>query len=321
MLRRVLLIVVMLWSGATYAAEITDSAGRIVQVPDHVARVLPAGPPAAVLLAALAPDLMIGWPMPLADAARPLLAPGAANLPQIPRVTGHEDVSAAIKPLKPDLIVDYGTISARYADLAQATQERTGVPTILLDGSLVKSSDMIRRLGALLHREQRAETLARFAEALLSLPPPANHPRVLYARGAAGLLAAAPDSDLTEVFRLLGWQVVAPDGNGTFRPTTIDKIRKIDPDVLVFSEPAVRETLAHDDAWKAVRAVSEGHVIIAPSLPFGWIENPPSINRLLGLAWLEGSDPETLAALANAIVYGHVLTPAEHRAVLAPLQP
>jgi iron complex transport system substrate-binding protein len=150
---------------------------------------------------------------------------------------------------------------------------------------------------------------------------PADHPRVLYARGADGLMAAAPDSDITEVFRLLGWQVVAPVGEGTFRTTTIDAIRGIDPDVLVFSDPAMRETLERDDAWKAVRAVSEGHAIVAPSLPFGWIENPPSINRLLGLAWLEGSDPETLAALANAIVYGHVLTPAEHRAVLAPLQP
>src|SRR5690242_17549717 len=114
MLLRVLLFAVMLWSGTAHAAEITDSAGRIVQVPAHVARVVPAGPPAAVLLAALAPDLMVGWPMPLADAARPLLAPEATNLLQIPRLTGHEDVSAAIKPLKPDLILDYGTVSARY---------------------------------------------------------------------------------------------------------------------------------------------------------------------------------------------------------------
>jgi hypothetical protein len=43
-------------------------------------------------------------------------------------------------------------------------------------------------------------------------------------------------------------------------------------------------------------------------LPFGWVEEPPSINRLLGLAWLRGGDPLTLAALFNSVVYGRVLT-------------
>jgi iron complex transport system substrate-binding protein len=313
--RRVLLIFVMLWSGATCAAEITDSAGRTVQVPEHPARVIPAGPPAAVLLAALAPDLMAGWPSPLSDAARPMLAPEAAKLQQIPRLTGHDDVSEAIKALKPDLILDYGSVSP------QATQAHTGIPTILLDGSLAKIPETFRRLGVLLDREQRAETLARFAEAVLSLPVPPDHPRVLYARGADGLTVGAPDTDITELFKHLGWQVVAPDGQGTFRTTTIEAIQAVDPDLLVFSDPAMRETLANHDAWKAVRAVSEGHAIVAPGLPFGWIENPASINRLLGLAWLEGSDPETLAVLTNAIVYGHVLTPAELRVVLSPLQP
>ena len=51
-----------------------------------------------------------------------------------------------------------------------------------------------------------------------------------------------------------------------------------------------------------------GHAMVAPSVPFGWIEEPPSINRLLGLAWLKGADPATLAALFNASVYGRSLT-------------
>jgi iron complex transport system substrate-binding protein len=91
--------------------------------------------------------------------------------------------------------------------------------------------------------------------------------------------------------------------------------------VLIFGNPAMQDSIERNEAWKAVRAVREGNVLVAPSLPFGWIEEPPSINRLLGLAWLEGSDPETLAAITNAVVFGHVLTPAEHAAVLSPLKP
>ena len=60
--------------------------------------------------------------------------PEAASLPQVPQLTGDDDVAAKIKALKPDLIVDYGDTSQRYIDLAKATQDKTGIPTILLDG-------------------------------------------------------------------------------------------------------------------------------------------------------------------------------------------
>lgn len=317
---RVILILMMLWSGGVAAAEIVDATGRSVHIPDHVARVVPAGPPAAVLLDALAPDLMAGWPSSMGKGARALLSADAAKLPQVPRVTGREDVSEQIKALKPDLILDYGTVTPRFADVARTTQQRTGIPTILLDGALPKIPQTLRQLGTLLHRETRAEVLARFAEALLALPASNIHPRVLYARGPEGLIVAAPDTDVTEIFTHLGWQVVAPhglgDGQGTFRPTTVDTIRALDPDMLIFADPAMHETI-QTDAWKTVRAVREGHVLVSPSLPFGWVEEPPSINRLLGLAWLEGRDPVTLAALYNAVVYNHVMTPAERDSVLA----
>jgi iron complex transport system substrate-binding protein len=314
---RAILLLVMMWSANAAAAQIVDATGRTVQVPDHIVHVIPAGPPAAVLLEAIAPDLMAGWPFPLSADARALLSPEAAKLPQIPRVTGHEDVSRQLDTLKPDLILDYGTVSPRYADLARATQQRTGIPTILLDGSLAKIPDTFRELGTILHRQDRGEMLAKFAEALLALPIPTNHPKVLYARGADGLLVAAPNTDVTEVFARLGWQVVAPDGQGVFRPASIDAIKALDPDMLVFSDPAMRETIAHSEAWKSVRAVRDGHALVAPSLPFGWVEEPPSVNRLIGLAWLSGRDPVTLAALSSAVLYDHTLTPAALDDVLA----
>ena len=81
----------------------------------------------------------------------------------------------------------------------------------------------------------------------------------------------------------------------------------MDPDVIILSDPAARGVLSSPD-WVQLRAVREGRAVIAPSVPFGWIEEPPSINRLLGLAWLKGSDPVGLAALFNASVYGRELT-------------
>jgi iron complex transport system substrate-binding protein len=85
-------------------------------MPDRVAHVVPAGPPAAVLLAAVAPDLISGWPSPMPDSARASLAPEAAKLPQIPRLSGRDDAVEKIKALHADPILDYGTVSPRYAE-------------------------------------------------------------------------------------------------------------------------------------------------------------------------------------------------------------
>jgi len=127
-------------------------------------------------------------------------------------------------------------------------------------------------------------------------------------------VVAAPGTDVTAVFTRLGWQAVAPDGTGTFRPTSLEAIRTLDPDVIILSDPAAKDVLA-SLPWASLRAVRDGKAFIAPSVPFGWVDDPPSINRLLGVAWLRGGDPLTLAAQFNSIVYGRVLTQDQLQAI------
>lgn len=293
---------------AASAAEVTDATERTVSIPDHPERILPAGPPAAVLLAAIAPSKMLGFPGPPGDVGRTALAPTASGLPTVPRLTGHPDMTPALRELRPDLIIDYGSLAPRYKQLALETQRKTEIPTLLFDGALDQIPSVARTLGRILHEPERAEAVASVAEAILALPIPANtHPRVLYARGAEGSQVAAPGTDVTAIFPRLGWQVVAPEGTGTFRPASIKEIQGLDPDIIILSNPAAKNVL-RTAAWASLRAVRDGRAYIAPSIPFGWVEEPPSINRLLGLAWLRGGDPITLAALFNATVYGRVLT-------------
>jgi iron complex transport system substrate-binding protein len=35
-----------------------------------------------------------------------------------------------------------------------------------------------------------------------------------------------------------------------------------------------------------VEAVRTGRVHLSPKIPFGWVDFPPSVNRLIGLWWL-----------------------------------
>ena len=64
--------------------------------------------------------------------------------------------------------------------------------------------------------------------------------------------------------------------------TALPSLNTTVPVGIVAGDPAMRATLAQPDAWKSVRAIREGHALVAPALPFGWVEEPPSINRLLG---------------------------------------
>jgi iron complex transport system substrate-binding protein len=320
-MKRLILALALFCVPPAVGAEVTDATGRIVTIPDHVERVLPAGPPASVLLAAIAPGQMLGFAGPVSQTAKAELAAAAAGLSSVPRLTGPQDNTAAVRALHPDLIIDYGTVSPRYQQLALDTQQKTGIPTLLFDGALDQIPAVARTLGRILHQPAQAEAVARMAEAILALPMPSGpHPSVYYARGADGLLATAPNTDVTAVFARLGWRVVAPGGTGTFRPATIEALRALDPDVIILSDPAAKDVPA-TPPWAGLRAVRDGHAYIAPSEPFGWVEEPPSVNRLLGLAWLRGSDPMTVAAMFNAIVYNRVPTPAQLAAIAGSTPP
>src|SRR4029077_13206418 len=110
---------------ATAASYFPDSAGRHVEVPDKVERVLAAGPPAALALYSVAPDKLIGWPHGLDKAPAPLLPQRYALLPVTGRITAHANAptTEAILALHPDLIVDIGDVEPEYAELADRIQQ------------------------------------------------------------------------------------------------------------------------------------------------------------------------------------------------------
>ena len=182
----------------------------------------------------------------------------------------------------------------------------------------------MRTLGHALHREARAEELAHLAETVLAGVPAAGpHPSVVYARGQDGLRVAAPGTDVTEIFTLLGWRVLAPPGEGTFRQSTLEQVAALDPDMLVFGDAGMRQVIAGSAAWRAMRAVRTGHASIAPATPFGWTEEPPSLNRLLGLAMLSQpqKDGAAVGTSLQATLYGRGLSEAQVAAVHETLKP
>ena len=66
----------------------------------------------------------------------------------------------------------------------------------------------------------------------------------------------------------------------------IDKVLKWDPEIIITIDRDFAANVRGDPLWKDVAAVRSGRVHLSPKLPFGWVDFPPSVNRLIGLWWL-----------------------------------
>ncbi len=279
------------------AAQIEDAAGRSVTIPDRVERVMAAGPPAAVVLYVLAPEKMIGWPVAPRPNERELLLPAVRNLPELGRLTGRGDTAniEVVLQAKPDLIFDFGSVTPTYSSLATRVQDQTGVPYLLLDGRLDRTAETVRLLGRALGVRERAERIARYIEEteayldrrLQDLPAAARH-RVYLAREANGLETGLTGSINTEIIERAGGINVAARGalRGGIANVSMEQVIAWAPDTIITWDANFFAGYASNPLWATVPAVMAKRVYLAPRLPFGWIDAPPSINRVIGLRWI-----------------------------------
>jgi iron complex transport system substrate-binding protein len=276
------------------AQTVTDAAGRSVPVPAKVSRVFPAGPPAAILLYTLAPELLIGWPRANRPEECAYMLPEICTRPEVGRITGRGNTAnlETVLALKPDLILDVGSTSATFVSLADRVQEQTSIPYALLDGRFAGIAGTYRTLGALIGRADDAEKLARYTEETLKTilgrvePITAGErPRVYFARGPKGLATGLGGSINVETIELLA-RNVAGETQGGLANVSIEQILVWNPDVIVTIDQEFAASVRNDPSWASVKAVRDNRVHLSPKMPFGWVDFPPSVNRLIGLWWL-----------------------------------
>ena len=288
----------LIWPSWRVAARpFTDSAGRQVDIPGPVRRVFPAGPPASVTLFTVAPEKMLGWTRSPSEAARPFIPKRYAALPEIGRLTGRGNTVNLenVVKLAPDLVLDVGNTTEAYVSLANRVQAQTHIPDALIAGHLDQTARTLRILGGLLDVHERAEVLARYAEAVLSEArqqvanfPPAERPTLYIARGPHGLESTVAGSIGSEVVDLIGARnVVGKEaGSHTIVDVLPEQILAWQPDVILTTDRRFHGSIRTDPVWRQLKAVQAGHVHFVPDLPFSWLDDPPAPNRLIGLLWL-----------------------------------
>lgn len=278
-----------------WQSAVAVSFGKLPKA-DAVRRVLAAGPPSAVLVYVLAPDMLVGWPWALSDEALVMLPQAHRELPQTGRLVGRGGGlgTEALLALQPDLILDAGTVDPTHVSGLERVWQQTGVPCVLVDGRLVDHATQLSEAGQLLGVASRGEMLASEARRILDLAEDVlakvtidERPRVYCGRGMDGLETGLERSINMEAVEFAGGRnVAAQAGRGSLTQASMEQLLDWNPEVILSQNAAFTQRVLHDPLWKNISAVRHGRVHLAPSLPFGWLDGPPGVNRLIGVRWL-----------------------------------
>src|SRR5260370_285200 len=152
--------------GGAQGRTIVDSANRKISLPARVSRVFVAGPPASVLMYVLAPDLMVGWIRLPTPAEKEFLVAAVRDLPETGRLTGRGDTMSLerLVAAKPDLVVDFGSVTDTYVSLANRVQEQTGIPYVLVDGTFAATPASLKLAADIIGRPARGAEVAGYAD-------------------------------------------------------------------------------------------------------------------------------------------------------------
>ncbi|KOE60263.1 ABC transporter substrate-binding protein, partial [Aggregatibacter actinomycetemcomitans] len=59
------------------------------------------------------------------------------------------------------------------------------------------------------------------------------------------------------------------------------------PDIILTQYAEFFQTIKDNPQWQQLSAVKNQRVFFIPNQPFGWLDSPPGLNRLLGVRWLQ----------------------------------
>ncbi|MDR2633072.1 MAG: ABC transporter substrate-binding protein [Treponema sp.] len=272
----------------------TDSAGRQVELPQTISRIVPSGSLAQMFLLAIAPDKICAVSSAYGRDEAEFVPPYFADLPVVGQFYGAANLNPEeIARIGPDVVIDIGEPKDTIAQDMDAIAASVGIPTIHITASLQTTPQAFRTLGKLLDREDQGEALARFCEKTLSsaeeIVRQADKKSVIYCLGKAGLNVLAKGTFHTEV---LDWMadnravVDNPASRGSGNETNLEQLLLWDPEVILFGPGSVYDSVAQDPTWGQLRAVQNRAYYEVPLGPYNWMGGPPSINRYLGMLWL-----------------------------------
>jgi iron complex transport system substrate-binding protein len=278
-------------------------AGRQVQVPKQIHRVLGMSPMGTVLVYTLDPSLLVGWNYKSDPGESALLLPQYRDLPVLggwfgKNTTGNLEI---IMRVHPDVLISMGDPQGRAQ--AERVQAQTHIPVVILAGELEELPNAYAKAGELLGSEARAELLGdecrktiQEIKGKIATIPTDKRRRYYYAEGPKGLETEPGGSTHAEAMNFAGGVNVADGVNNQpgygHSPVSMEQVLRWNPEIILSgydhtSTPGeFYSTVWKDTRWKHIQALQHHQVYETPQYPFCWIDRPPTVNRLIGIRWL-----------------------------------
>lgn len=320
----------------------TDSLGREVEIPAQLERIAPSGHTANQVLLTMAPEKMVGVSQALSDDQMKYFEGRIADdLPVLGAAFGakgdmnKESVAAS----GAQIVIDTGEPKDGLAEDLDSLQEQLGIPVVFINTPLDDWSSAYEMLGDLLGMEERGAELAAYcADAyqevsdVMATIPEADRVRVAYLMGDSGLNAIAKGSYQGTVIDMIATNVVEVEkasGSGQGNEISFEQIAVWNPDLVVFGPKSIYDTVGDDAAWAGISAIASGSYYEVPSEPWVWMNNPPTVNQVLGMQWFArlcypdkfSNDTEDVVKAYYETFYGYSLSDAEYAELTAKALP
>ena len=283
---------------ARETVSFTDSAGRTVEVPADIQAIAPSGAYAQIFLITLCPEKLMGLSTALTRSQKRFLPEYLQELTTFGQFYGGSgDINyEAIMMANPDVIIDIGEKKDTIAEDMDMIQEKTKIPTVFLETSLLDCPDTYTTLGELTGCGERAEELAGYCREVLNTAQAntlaleeEDRVRVYIGDGEYGTSATPSGSIHSEVADLIGAGNVAvldDYNNSNAQEVSMEQIMLWDPEAVFLTTDANYDEIYEDAGWSTVQAVKDHRVYEIPSSPYNWLDRPPSVQRMLGILWM-----------------------------------
>ena len=153
-----------------------------------------------------------------------------------------------------------------------------------------------KTLGELLGMEERGNQLSEYCnrvyskvEDTMKTIPESQRVNMAYLLGENGLNAIAKTSVQAQVIDMVANNVVVVNdvsGKGNGNEISLEQIALWNPDLIIFQKGSIYNTVGDDPAWQGISAIANDNYYEVPNNPWCWMNNPPTVNQLMGMQWL-----------------------------------
>ncbi len=276
----------------------TDSLGREVELPAKIEKICPSGHTAQQVLLTMAPDLMVGLSQPLSDDQLAIFGDKFKDYPVFGAVLGAKDDfnREAVAAAEPQVIIDTGEVKKDTQESLDALQEQLGIPVVFVEAYLEDYGAAYKTLGELLDMEERGNQLSTYCTDVynevkdtMATIPESERVNMAYLLGENGLNAIAKTSVQAQVIDMVANNVVVVDdvsGKGNGNEISLEQIAVWNPELIIFQAGSIYDTVSDDPAWQGIAAIANDNYYQVPNNPWCWMNNPPTVNQLMGMQWL-----------------------------------